>query len=595
MKFTDITLADVSVETKVETLGVVLDQKLSEIDTQVSTVSKLIGPQGPKGEKGDKGAQGPQGVGKDGKDGLNGKDGKDGKDGTDGKEGVSVVNASVALDGSLVLELSDGSEVDAGDVVGPAGPGGMNGAQGPMGLQGPQGDAGPAGADGIDGTNGTNGTNGVGVPVGGTTGQVLSKINATDYSTQWTTPNAGTVTSVGGTGTVSGLTLTGTVTSTGSLTLGGTLSATASNISDFSTAADARISAASIHALSDVTITSPATSQVLTYNGTGWINQAPAGGGGSPGGVTTEIQYNNAGAFAGTTNVTINNNDLTLALNNSPVTPPANTVKLVGRNVATRVVPGFVGPSGVDSSLQPLLGRNKVAYISFTAGAATSVGAGIALTATGTATSATFATTNLASSINRIDYRATTAATTAVAGFRGTGQSYWIGTAGSALGGFTYICRWSIGGLGTNLSTMRAFVGLRASTGAPTDVAPNTLTNAIGMGWDSGDTTVQIYSAGTANSKINTGITLNRVLTGTATAKVFEIAMFARPGTNTVNFQVTELNTANTFSTTVSTSANLPITTNSGSALNPYGYTSAGGTSTTMSIAIASLYIETDY
>ena len=39
----------------------------------------------------------------------------------------------------------------------------------------------------------------------------------------------GTVTSVGGTGTVSGLTLTGTVTTTGSLTLGGTLSVTPSN------------------------------------------------------------------------------------------------------------------------------------------------------------------------------------------------------------------------------------------------------------------------------------------------------------------------------------------------------------------------------
>lgn len=43
------------------------------------------------------------------------------------------------------------------------------------------------------------------------------------------TANTGTVTSVGGTGTVSGLTLTGTVTTTGNLTLGGTLAVTASN------------------------------------------------------------------------------------------------------------------------------------------------------------------------------------------------------------------------------------------------------------------------------------------------------------------------------------------------------------------------------
>lgn len=48
----------------------------------------------------------------------------------------------------------------------------------------------------------------------------------------WTDTNSGgTVTSVGGTGTVSGLTLTGTVTTSGNLTLGGTLSVTPSNFS----------------------------------------------------------------------------------------------------------------------------------------------------------------------------------------------------------------------------------------------------------------------------------------------------------------------------------------------------------------------------
>ena len=56
----------------------------------------------------------------------------------------------------------------------------------------------------------------------GTAGQVLQS-NGNAAVPTWVTPDGGTVTSVGGTGTVSGLTLTGTVTSTGSLTLGGTL------------------------------------------------------------------------------------------------------------------------------------------------------------------------------------------------------------------------------------------------------------------------------------------------------------------------------------------------------------------------------------
>jgi hypothetical protein len=52
---------------------------------------------------------------------------------------------------------------------------------------------------------------------------------ATDATTARTNLGAGTVTSVAGTGTVSGLSLSGTVTTSGSLTLGGTLAVTASN------------------------------------------------------------------------------------------------------------------------------------------------------------------------------------------------------------------------------------------------------------------------------------------------------------------------------------------------------------------------------
>jgi len=55
----------------------------------------------------------------------------------------------------------------------------------------------------------------------GTTGQILRVVAG---APAWGTDYVGTVTSVGGTGTVNGITLTGTVTSSGNLTLGGTLS-----------------------------------------------------------------------------------------------------------------------------------------------------------------------------------------------------------------------------------------------------------------------------------------------------------------------------------------------------------------------------------
>ena len=64
----------------------------------------------------------------------------------------------------------------------------------------------------------------------GTNGQVLTTNGTGTLS--WTTNGAGTVTSVGGTGTVNGLTLTGTVTSSGSLTLGGNFALVADTVAN---------------------------------------------------------------------------------------------------------------------------------------------------------------------------------------------------------------------------------------------------------------------------------------------------------------------------------------------------------------------------
>ena len=67
--------------------------------------------------------------GKDGRDGKNGKDGRDGKDGktgpqglkgqdgVDGLDGVSVVNAHIDFDGSLIIDLSTGTAINVGEVV----------------------------------------------------------------------------------------------------------------------------------------------------------------------------------------------------------------------------------------------------------------------------------------------------------------------------------------------------------------------------------------------------------------------------------------------------------------------------------------------
>jgi hypothetical protein len=66
--------------------------------------------------------------GRDGKDGRSGKDGakgdrgdagRDGRDGVDGADGVSVTSARIDFDGSLVITLSTGRELNVGEVVAP--------------------------------------------------------------------------------------------------------------------------------------------------------------------------------------------------------------------------------------------------------------------------------------------------------------------------------------------------------------------------------------------------------------------------------------------------------------------------------------------
>jgi hypothetical protein len=107
-----------------------------------------------------------------------------------------------------VWEILDGpkDEYDWGAGGEGAGPPGPQGPPGPPGIQGipgntgtagvagatgPTGPTGPPGIQGNTGPQGPPGSTGAGVPPGGSTSQVLTKINATDYNTQWATPAAG--------------------------------------------------------------------------------------------------------------------------------------------------------------------------------------------------------------------------------------------------------------------------------------------------------------------------------------------------------------------------------------------------------------------
>ncbi len=110
----------------------------------------------------------------------------------------------------------------------------------------------------------------------------------------------------------------------------------ASGVTDFSAAADARIGAASINALSDVIITAATTGQVIKFNGANWVNDVDAtGGGGIADGDKGDITVSAAGATW-----TIDAGVVTLAK-----MADITTATLIGRTTAGTGVPEALTPA----------------------------------------------------------------------------------------------------------------------------------------------------------------------------------------------------------------------------------------------------------
>lgn len=331
------------------------------------------------------------------------------------------------------------------------------------------------------------------------------------------------------------------------------------------------------------------TANFLRADGT-WAAPAGGGGGGSPGGTTGEIQWNNAGSFAGAADVEIEGGQLRLPAIATPTAPAAGGLKLFGRSLGGRQMPAFIGPSGLDTSIQPHFGRNKIGIFLPHGNNAGFTNFGLATAATGTATAANVATTNLHGYMKRHEWLVTAAATTAVVGVRTTALQHGIGGPSAGLGGFHVIWRWAPA-TGVANANHRAFAGMRNSTAAPTDVDPSTLTNICGMGYDAADTNVQfMYNDGTGTAtKVNLGAAFPKP--NTDRTAVYEIAMFSPPGTTqSLSYEVTNLVTGAVATGTVTT--DLPTT---ATLLAPYSYVSVGGVSSVVGMMVNSLYLESDY
>jgi hypothetical protein len=158
-------------------------------DTGDTGAQGIQGIQGLKGDKGDTGDTGIQGIkGDTGNTGATGTNGADGVDGLSAYE-VAISNGFIGNEAAWLASLVGAT--GAQGIQGIQGIKGDTGDTGLQGIQGIQGIQGEMGSTGSPGSNGTNGTNGAGVIVGGVQGDILEKIDGTDFNTQWATVKGG--------------------------------------------------------------------------------------------------------------------------------------------------------------------------------------------------------------------------------------------------------------------------------------------------------------------------------------------------------------------------------------------------------------------
>jgi hypothetical protein len=209
-----------------------------------------------------------------------------------------------------------------------------------------------------------------------------------------------------------------------------------------------------------------------------------------------------------------------------------------------------------------------------------------ALNTVGTATTANVATTNTHTAARRVDYLVTVAAAGAIAGWR-VPAAKWFRSNNVNYGGFNFTCRWGPA-TGVATATTRAFVGLRASTAAPTDVNPSTLVSCMGMGWDAGDANMSMIfndATGVA-TKVSLGATFPRPTVDRT--NFYELKMNCPANSSLASYSVRNLTTG--FETAGQIPAGDMVPQNV--LLAPNCYMSTGGATSVVGISLGTMVME---
>lgn len=262
----------------------------------------------------------------------------------------------------------------------------------------------------------------------------------------------------------------------------------------------------------------------------------------------------------------------------TPAAPGAGFLDLYARSRAGRMFVEQIGPSGIDTSLQPaLFGNNVMMWLPGT-GTTAAISFGGAWTVAATQAHPAITTTNLLSQMKRATYTTSTTSGNA-AGVRSSAVACWRGNA-SGLGGFFFFARV---GVVTFQSAMEIWVGLSAVTGLLAG-APSAQNNTVALGKDTGDTNWQlIFRDGSTATKVDLGLAV-------AANQVLDVMFFAPPNGSNITARVRRLDVDTVLADNTVHTANLPTST---ALLLPHAECRTNTTSA-VAIALNRIYLESD-
>ena len=330
--------------------------------------------------------------------------------------------------------------------------------------------------------------------------------------------------------------------------------------------------------------------KVLSDNLT-WVT--PSGGSGSPGGSTTQIQFNDAAAFGGDADLTWDKTTNTLGLGGTdtgielagittePAAPAAGKLRQYVKSVAGRLAAKVKGPSGLDTYLQAAFWGNNITMWNPTAATA---GAWLGTTGAGAGTYTTGlpTATNLYTALKRGLWANVVTTANQVLGQRNTELMYMRGSV-AGQGGFFFFARagfdvWTNGG--------RFFAGMHRTT-AVASADPSTNNNCCGFAVDAADNGLIYFITrdATTTTRVSTGLTIT-------TNAGYDLYMFCAPNDSKIGWRIVDF--VNGVEASGSATTNLPINTlpmNAGVLASNAALTAA----TAIQMGLNRIYVETDY